>query len=54
MALKPGGCAAYWSAAPNAPFQKLFARAGFTVEVHRCRAHMNSGRWHTLFLGRRC
>ncbi|HZL56588.1 MAG TPA: hypothetical protein VFC21_05895, partial [Bryobacteraceae bacterium] len=38
-ALKPSGCAAFWSAAPNAPFEKLFARCGFTVEVHRWRSH---------------
>ena len=52
-ALKPGGCAAFWSAAPNVRFEKLLAQAGFAVEVHRCRAHVNSGRWHTLFLARR-
>ncbi|MES1257239.1 MAG: hypothetical protein ABUS51_02370 [Acidobacteriota bacterium] len=52
-ALKPGGCAAFWSAAPSAAFEKRLARADFAVEVHRCRAHTRSGRWHTLFLGRR-
>lgn len=52
-ALRPGGCAAFWSAAGDAAFEKLIARAGFEVEVERCRAHANGGSWHTLFLGRR-
>jgi spermidine synthase len=50
-ALKPGGRAAYWSAAPNPAFEKLMARAGFAVEAQRCRAHPNSGAWHTILLG---
>jgi spermidine synthase len=52
LALKPGGCAAFWSAAPDVAFEKSLARAGFAVEVHRSRAHAGSGRWHTIFLGR--
>jgi spermidine synthase len=51
-ALRPGGCAAYWSAAPNEAFERRMARAGFRVEVHRCRARITSGGWHTLFVGR--
>jgi spermidine synthase len=51
-ALRPAGCAAFWSAAPNHAFAKLMATAGFEVDVQRCRAHTNSGGWHTLFLGR--
>jgi spermidine synthase len=51
-ALKPGGCLAIWSAAPDAPFAKLMAHAGFQVSVERCRAHGNSGGWHSIFLGR--
>ena len=50
-ALRPGGCLALWSAAPDPIFEKLMAGAGFSVVVERCRAHGNSGRWHTLFLG---
>jgi spermidine synthase len=50
--LKPGACVGYWSAAPSPPFEKMLARAGFTVEVHRCRAHANTGSWHTLFLAK--
>ena len=50
-ALKPGGCAAFWSASPNAAFEKSFARAGFEVAAHRCRAHPTSGAWHTVFTG---
>jgi len=52
-ALKPAGCAAVWSAAPDSAFEKIFARAGFAVATHRCRAHVNSGRCHTVFVGRR-
>ncbi len=51
-ALRPAGCLAFWSVAPDAAFERLMAQAGFRVEVHRCRAHGSSGRWHTLFLGR--
>jgi len=51
-ALRPKGCLAVWSAGPDAAFGKLLARAGFRVEVQRCRAHAKSGGWHTVFLGR--
>ena len=51
-ALRPGGCVAIWSAAPDPAFEKLMARVGFEVDVQRCRAHANSGGWHTLFIGR--
>jgi len=51
-ALRPKGCLAVWSAGPDAAFGKLLARAGFVVDVERCRAHAKSGGWHTVFLGR--
>jgi spermidine synthase len=51
-ALRPAGCVAFWSVAPDAAFERLMAQAGFSVEVRRCRSHGSSGRWHTLFLGR--
>jgi spermidine synthase len=51
-ALKPGGCAAFWSAVPDTEFERQLAHAGFTVEVQRCRSHVNSGRRDTVFLGR--
>jgi spermidine synthase len=51
-ALRPGGCAAWWSAAPAPDFAKLMARAGLTVEIHRSRARGNAGARHTIFLGR--
>jgi spermidine synthase len=51
-ALRPGGCVAIWSAAADPAFEKLMARVGFHVDVQRCRAHANSGGWHTLFIGR--
>lgn len=50
-ALRPGGCVAVWSAAPDSAFEKLLARAGFVVDVQRCRPHANSGGWHTIFIG---
>ncbi len=52
-ALRPGGCAAFWSVSPDAAFETRLAQAGFAVEVERCRAHGKSGRWHTLFIARR-
>jgi spermidine synthase len=51
-ALRPGGCLAFWSAAPDPAFEKRMIHAGFTVDVERCRSHANSGARHTLFLGR--
>ena len=53
-ALLPGGCVAVWSAAPDPAFERLMGRAGFEVDVQRCRPHVNSGGWHTLFIGRMC
>lgn len=52
IALRPGGCLAFWSAAPDPAFERLMIRAGFVVDVQGCRAHGNSGRRHTLYLGR--
>jgi len=52
-ALRPGGCVAIWSVAADAAFERLMTQAGFVVEVTRCRSRGSSGRWHTLFLGRR-
>jgi len=51
-ALRPEGAVAFWSAAPDPAFEALLTRAGFQVEVQGCRSHGNSGRRHTLFLGR--
>lgn len=50
-ALRPSGCAAFWSAAPAPDFAKLMARAGFRVEIQRSRARGNAGARHTIFLG---
>ncbi len=52
LALRPGGCIAFWSAAPDTAFERRLEQAGFRVQVERCRSHGSSGRWHTLFLGR--
>jgi spermidine synthase len=51
-ALRSGGCAAFWSAAPDPAFAKRLAHAGFQVEVRHARARGNSGARHTIFLGR--
>jgi spermidine synthase len=51
-ALRPAGCVAFWSAAPDPAFERRMIHAGFTVDVERCRSHRNSGSRHTLFLGR--
>ena len=51
-ALRPAGCLAIWSVAPDPDFEKLMARSGFRVEARRSRSHGSSGRWHTLLLGR--
>ena len=51
-ALRPEGCVAFWSAAPDPAFEKLLIHAGFLVETQDCRAHANSGRRHTLILGK--
>jgi spermidine synthase len=52
-ALRPHGSLSVWSVAPDLAFEKLMRRARFDVDVQRCRAHANSGGWHTLFIGRR-
>jgi spermidine synthase len=51
-ALRPGGCFGVWSAAPDPEFERRMAEAGFRVAARPCRAHANSGRRHTIFLGR--
>jgi spermidine synthase len=51
-ALRSGGCMAVWSVAPDPAFERRMREAGFRVDARRCRSHGNSGRWHTLFLGR--
>jgi spermidine synthase len=51
-ALRPGGCVAFWSVAPDPAFERLLASVGLIVDVRYCRAHANSGRWHTIFVGR--
>jgi spermidine synthase len=52
-ALRPAGCPACWSVAPDPAFEKRMAQAGFAVETRRSRSHGSSGRWHTLLLGRK-
>jgi spermidine synthase len=52
-ALRPGGRLAYWSAAPDAAFEKALRRAGLTVEVARARVHPSLKAWHTIFVATR-
>lgn len=52
VALRPGGCVAFWSARPDEPFEKRLAQSGYKVEVERCRSREKAGRWHTIFVGR--
>jgi spermidine synthase len=52
-ALRPAGCLAIWSVAPDPAFEMRMIHAGFTVEARRARSHGSSGRWHTLLLGRK-
>jgi spermidine synthase len=48
--LRPGGCAAFWSAGPDRDFEKLLAGAGFRVEIDATRARKHGGRRHLIFL----
>ncbi len=50
-ALRPAGCLAVWSAAPDPAFQERMTRAGFAVDVRGCRSRRSSGGRHTIFLG---
>ncbi|WP_420124956.1 spermidine synthase [Longimicrobium sp.] len=52
-ALRPGGRLAYWSADPDAAFEKALRGAGLTVQVERVRAHPTLKSWHTIFVARR-
>ena len=49
-ALAPGGLLAIWSAAPDAPFARRLARAGFAVDEVRVRARSNGkGASHVIW-----
>jgi spermidine synthase len=52
-ALRPGGRLAYWSAEPDAGFEKALRGAGLTVEVVRARAHPGLKIWHTIYVAGR-
>lgn len=47
-ALAPGGVLAVWSEDPDAPFERRFGAAGFTVATHKVRG---DGRVHIVYLG---
>jgi spermidine synthase len=51
-ALRPEGCLAVWSVAPDPVFERLMTSVGFVVDVHSCRSRSKSGGRHTIFLGR--
>lgn len=52
-ALRPDGRLAYWSADPDAAFERALRRAGLAVEATRVRAHAAGGPRHTLLVARR-
>jgi spermidine synthase len=52
-ALKPGGCAAFWSAAEDLPFVQRLTRFGFKVEAREAKAHAHAKRCaHRIYLAR--
>ncbi len=51
--LKPGGCLAIWSAAPETPFVKRLRKAGFDARVQMVRSRGGKGPRFWIFLGRR-
>jgi spermidine synthase len=52
-ALRPGGRLAYWSAHPDARFERALRGRGLQVEVHQVRTHPTAGTSHTIFVARR-
>ncbi len=53
-ALKPGGCAVFWSAYQDKRFMQRLGKAGFRVEEVAARAYPGAKRQtHTLYLARR-
>jgi spermidine synthase len=52
-ALRPDGRLAYWSAEPDAAFEKALRATGLSVETKRVRAHESSGGMYTLFVAHR-
>ena len=53
-ALRPGGVLAVWSAAPDAPFARRLAQAGFAVEEVAVRARANGkGPRHVIWFARK-
>jgi spermidine synthase len=50
-ALKPHGCAAFWSAAEDLPFVQRLKKFGFKIEAHEAKAHENAKRAaHRIYL----
>lgn len=49
QSLRPGGCAGFWSAAPDPAFGRRLKRLGFRTEERRVYAHGNKGQRHTLW-----
>jgi spermidine synthase len=53
-ALRPGGILAVWSAAPDKPFARRLAQAGFAVQEVAVRARANGkGPWHVIWFARK-
>ena len=51
--LKPGGCLAIWSAAPESPFVDRLRRSGFEARVQMVRSRGGKGPRFWIFLARR-
>lgn len=52
-ALKPGGVVAVWSAKPDRAFAERLRHEKFSVTVHRKKARLDRGSWHTVILARK-
>ena len=51
-ALVPGGVIAYWSVAADPRFVSALEHCGLRVQTVSARAHVTSGPWHTIYVGR--
>ena len=51
--LNPGGCLAYWMAAPSPKLQKALEAAGFNVIEHEAKAYEDAEEnWHRIYVAR--
>ena len=53
-ALRPGGCAAFWSAEPEPAFREALGRAGFHADEYPAKAHERAKRFaHMIYVAER-